>query len=212
MALRINEGWKVLIGTLGLSLMGCGGAALEQEGSLARQAQSLDGAVTLTLNGEAEMTLECGVDAWADPGATATDGEGNPLPVVTYNSGSDEYGPGPQANAVGIYYVQYAATDANWNLADAVRTVNVLDTLTPTLTLNGEETIIYPCGSNFVDPGVTATDTCYGDLAGSVMVTGYVNGWVEGTYTLQYDVSDGSGHEAPAVTRTVEVVDCPWNR
>ncbi len=213
MALHINDGWKVLITTLGLSLVGCGGEGLEGQDTLARSTQRLDGVVTVTLNGAAEMTLECGVDAWSDAGATATDGDGNPLEVVTYNSGHDAYGPGPNANAVGTYSVQYAAYDANWNTASAVRTVNVQDTRAPTLTLNGAEVINFQCGSNYdYSQDVTATDTCYGNLSAAVVRTGEVNGWVEGSYTLVYSLSDGSGNAAPSVTRTVNVVACPWNQ
>lgn len=209
--MRINESWKMLISTLGLTLVGCGGASLESE-ALARKGQLLDGAVTVTLNGEAELVLECGVDTWSDPGATATDAEGHPLTVITYNSGHDEYGPGPNAGAEGVYYVQYAAHDDSWNSADAIRTVVVQDTQAPTLTLNGEAEMTHACGTNFEDPGFTASDVCYPDIAGAVKKTGYVNGWVEGTYTLVYELSDGAGHAAPALTRTVNVVDCPWNR
>jgi hypothetical protein len=225
MALHINDGWKVLVAALGLSLVGCGGAALEGQDSLGHSAQGLDGAVTLTMNGDAEMTLECGVDAWSDPGASATDGDGNPLAVQKYNSGDDDgdgvpgavdpddYGPGPDAHAEALYYVQYLAWDADYNIDGAIRSVLVHDTRTPTLTLNGDETITYPCGSNYdYSHDVTATDECYGDLSGSVSRTGEVNGWVEGSYTLVYSVSDGAGHAAPSVTRTVNVVDCPWNR
>ncbi|WP_224362425.1 DUF5011 domain-containing protein [Hyalangium versicolor] len=212
MALRINDGWKVLIGTLGLSLFGCGGGGLEDEGSLARTAQGIDGAVTVTLNGEAVTVLECGVSSWVDLGAEATDGAGSPLEVATFNSGHDAFGPGPNANAQGTYYVQYQATDANGATGEAIRTVVVDDTLAPTLTLNGEQTIIHPCGSQFVDPGITATDACYGNLAPSATVTGYVNGWVEGTYTVEYSVTDAAGHAVGPVTRTVQVVSCPWNQ
>jgi hypothetical protein len=213
MALHINDGWKVLITTLGLSLVGCGGAGLEGQDSLARNAQRLDGEVTVTLNGDAEMTLECGVDSWTDPGATATDGDGNPLEVVTYNSGHDAYGPGPNANAVGSYSVQYAATDANWNTASAVRTVNVQDTRAPTLTLKDGEVVTHPCGSNFdYNAHISATDECYGDQLGAVTRVGDVNGWVEGSYTVVYSLSDGSGNAAPSVTLTVNVVSCPWNQ
>jgi hypothetical protein len=212
MTLRINDGWKVLLATLGMSLVGCGGEALEEEGTLARAEQRIDGAVTVTLNGDAEMTLECGVDTWTDPGATATDGDGNPLEVVTYNSGNDAYGPGPQAGSEGTYSVQYAAHDANWNSASAIRTVTVVDTITPTLTLIGDAELTHPCGSNYVDPGFTATDACYTNVAASVTKTGYVNGWGEGTYTLTFNLSDGAGHAAPTLTRTVHVVACPWNQ
>jgi hypothetical protein len=212
MVLRINESWKVLISTLGLSLVGCGGVSLEGEEALARTGQQLEGAVTVTLNGDAAMTLECRVDPWVDPGATAADAEGNPLPVVTYNSGNDEYGPGPNDEAEGLYYVQYAAHDDSWNAADVIRTVTVRDTLPPTLALVGDAVVTHPCGSNFEDPGYTASDVCYQDLTTQVVWTGEVNGWVEGMYTRVYEVSDGAGHAAPALTRTVHVVDCPWNR
>ncbi|MBN1205834.1 MAG: DUF5011 domain-containing protein [Myxococcaceae bacterium] len=209
MGLRINESWKVLIGTLGLSLVGCGGAALEGEDTLARSAQQLEGEPTLTLNGASEVTLECGVDSWADPGATATDGAGAALEVATYNSGFDEYGPGPNAGAEGSYYVQYSATDADGRTVQALRTVLVDDTTAPTLTLNGDAAITHPCGSNFVDPGASSSDGCYGGTTAWVVTTGWVNGWVEGEYTLEYSVSDGAGNAAAPVTRTVTVVGCP---
>jgi hypothetical protein len=209
MGLHFNNGWKILIGTLGVSLVGCGGAALEtQEEALGQSAQKVDGAVTLALSGGAELNLECGVDSWSDPGASATDGSGAPLAVQSYNSGNDSYGPGPQATAEGTYYVSYLAHDANWNLAEAVRTVNVRDTLAPTLALAGETDITHACGSNWVDPGYSASDACYGSLTSSVAVTGDVNGWSEGTYTVVYEVRDSSGH-AVSASRTVTVVNCP---
>jgi hypothetical protein len=208
MALHINKSWKVLISTLGLSLVGCGGGALETEDTLARSAQRLDGAVTVTLTGDAELSLECGVDAWTDAGATATDGDGNPLAVTTYNSGNDGYGPGPSAAAEGTYYVQYAAHDASWSWGEALRSVSVHDTLAPTLTLIGDAVITHTCGSKFEDPGSTASDACYTQVA--AQVTSDVNSWVEGTYTVLYELTDGAGHSAPSLTRTVNVVDCPW--
>ena len=169
--------------------------------------------MTVTLNGDAEMTLECNVDAWSDPGATATDGDGNPLEVVTYNSGHDAYGPGPQVGAVGSYSVQYAAHDANWNTASAVRTVNVVDTRAPTLTLINGDVVTHPCGSNYdYAKDFAATDECDGNQAAAVTRTGDVNGWVEGSYTVVYSLSDGSGNAAPSVTLTVNVVSCPWNQ
>jgi hypothetical protein len=206
MGLRMS--WKVLLGTLGL--VGCGGEALEAEHSLGRASSALEGEMTLTLNGAAEVTLECGVGTWVDEGATATDAEGNPLEVITYNSGHDEYGPGPNANAEGIYSVQYSAYDSlGWNVVSAIRTVTVQDTRTPTLTLNGDAEVTHTCGSQFVDPGVTSVDECYGNLAVQAVITGEVNGWVEGTYTLTYSVADGAGHAPESVSRVVHVVDCP---
>ncbi|ADO68787.1 DUF5011 domain-containing protein [Stigmatella aurantiaca] len=208
MGLCFNKSWKILVGTFGLSLMACGGAAGEASETLGQASQGIDGAVTLTLHGGAELNLECGVSTWSDPGATATDGSGAPLSVQTYNSGSDAYGPGPQAGSEGTYYVSYLAQDANWNLAEAVRTVIVRDTLAPTLVLAGETDIVHTCGSNWEEPGYSAADACYGNLTLSVAVTGSVNGWSEGTYTVTYAVQDSAGHAASA-SRTVTVVDCP---
>ncbi|MDY7232317.1 DUF5011 domain-containing protein [Hyalangium rubrum] len=204
---RFNMTWKVLLGTLGLSLIGCGGAA-EGEGALTRSVGALEGAVTVTLNGAAEMTLECGVDTWVDPGATATDGDGAPLEVQTYNGGNDEYGPGPSSVAEGIYYVQYAAHDAEWNWDTKLRSVAVLDTRAPTLVLNGDAEVTHTCGSAYEDPRATVADECY-DVSSQLIITGEVNGWIEGTYTLVYEVVDGAGNAPAAVTRTVHVVDCP---
>ena len=66
------------------------------------------------------------------------------------------------------------------------------------------------CGSMWVDPGVEANDACYGDARSQVVTTGSVNGWAEGTYTVEYRLTDRGGNSATPVTRTVEVVDCPW--
>ncbi|SEL00823.1 protein of unknown function [Stigmatella aurantiaca] len=165
-------------------------------------------APTLTVNGSLEMTLECGASTWQDPGASATDACG-PVTVERYNSGEDAYGPGPNPNAEGTYSVQYIARNLNGE-ASAVRTVTVEDTLAPQLTLNGEPEMTHTCGTAFVDPGVTAQDACYGDLTQSVQVFGYVNGWVPGTYTVEYFVTDSGGNAAAPLVRTVTVANCPW--
>jgi hypothetical protein len=163
---------------------------------------------TLAVNGSLELTLECGVDTWQDPGATAEDACG-PVTVERYNSGEDAYGPGPNPNAEGTYSVQYIARNAAGDTS-AVRTVHVEDTLPPTFTLNGGTEVAHTCGSQWVDPGFTAQDACYGDIRQSVQVSGYVNGWVPGTYTVTYLATDSGGNSAPAVTRTVVVANCPW--
>jgi hypothetical protein len=68
----------------------------------------------------------------------------------------------------------------------------------------------HTCGSQWVDPGVQATDTCYGNLSAQVWHTGEVNGWAVGTYTVTYSLTDSGGNSATPVTRTVDVVNCPW--
>jgi hypothetical protein len=179
------------------------------------------GPPSLVLRGHSEMTLECGVDTWMDPGATASDGC-SVLEVHKYNSGDDDgdgmpgsqdpddYGPGPDTSAEGSYSVQYIAWNAAGLTMSAIRTVHVNDSQAPTLTLRGPAQMTHTCGSPWVDPGVEAMDACYGDVSPTVVPSGYVNGWVPGTYTVTYTLTDSGGNSAPPVTRTVSVVSCPW--
>jgi Domain of unknown function (DUF5011) len=168
------------------------------------------GQLTLALNGNAELTLECGVDTWSDPGARAWDSCG-PLNVQRYNSGQDPHGPGPNTATEGTYSVQYLASSEAGNTVSAIRTVHVDDRTAPTLRLKGPSFMTHKCGSAWVDPGVDSLDACYGNLSATVRQVGdYVNGWVRGVYTVRYEVTDSGGNSAPPVTRTVEVVDCPW--
>ncbi|MDC0713178.1 DUF5011 domain-containing protein [Stigmatella sp. ncwal1] len=164
---------------------------------------------SLVVNGALDMTLECGVDAWMDPGASAMDACGA-VPVRTYNSGHDAYGPGPNPCAEGTYSVQYIAWNALGYTTKAIRAVKVDDRTPPTLKLKGPAFMTHPCGSQWQDPGVEAFDACYGYIAPEVKWQGEVNGWIEGTYTKVYTLTDSGGNAALPVSRTIQVVHCPW--
>jgi uncharacterized repeat protein (TIGR01451 family) len=149
---------------------------------------------TLTVNGDAEITLECGTP-FTDPGATATVC-GSPVQVTT--SGSVD------VHTPGIYSITYSAT-ANGFTVEATRIVTVEpDTTAPVITLNGASTMTVECHTSFTDPGATAHDACAGDLA--VTTSGTVDVNTPGSYTLTYTATDPSGHTQTA-TRTVNVVD-----
>ncbi|HLL04827.1 MAG TPA: DUF5011 domain-containing protein [Myxococcaceae bacterium] len=163
----------------------------------------------LTARGHSELTLECNVDAYVDPGAQAWDGCSTPLPLRKYNSGQDAYGPGPDTSKEGTYYVEYFARNEKWHVLRALRAVTVVDRIPPVLTLQGAAHLMHNCGSSWVDPGAEALDTCYGDLGSSVVRTGQVNVNVGGLYTLRYEVKDSAGLSAPPVERTVQIVGCP---
>jgi hypothetical protein len=165
---------------------------------------------TLILHGSSAMTLECGVDSWADPGAEAWDVACTPLEVHRYNSGSDPHGPGPNTSEEGTYSVQYTAWNSAGTTVSAIRSVQVDDRRPPTLTLRGPANMTHTCGSQWVDPGVVAMDACYGDVAPTVRKVGEVNGWVSGTYTVVYEVADSGGNSATPIKRTVQVANCPW--
>ncbi|HOV60265.1 MAG TPA: DUF5011 domain-containing protein, partial [Candidatus Hydrogenedentes bacterium] len=153
-------------------------------------------APVITLNGSSPVSVQCGT-SYTDAGATATDSCTGNRTVTT--SGS------VNTSVVGTYTITYSANDGNGNTATATRTVNVIDTTAPVITLNGNSTMTVQCGSTFTDPGATATDSCTGSRP--VTVTGSVNTATPGTYTLTYNANDGNGNNATPVTRTVNVVD-----
>ena len=151
----------------------------------------------VTLNGDAEMTLECHGAPFVDPGASAVDGCAGNLAVSV--SGSVD------VNTVGDYVLTYSAVDPSGNPASATRTVHVVDTTNPVVTLNGPADVTLEChGAAFSDPGATATDACAGDLA--VSVSGSVDVNSVGDYLLTYTATDPSGN-SHSQSRTVHVVD-----
>lgn len=164
----------------------------------------------LTINGSSTLALECVKGGtYSDPGAQAVDGCGNPMVVHAYNSGADSSGPGPLMSYEGSYTVSYST----WNSAgsaNASRTVTVDDSTAPSLALLGPSYMVHTCNTPWVDPGVTASDACSGDISTWASRTGDVNAWAAGVYTVSYNVTDAAGNSATPVTRTVEVVNCPW--
>jgi Domain of unknown function (DUF5011)/NHL repeat len=152
---------------------------------------------TLTLNGANPMTVECH-SSFADPGAAASDGCAGDLTGAIVVTGS------VNPNVVGTYVLTYSVSDGSHTVS-ATRTVNVVDTTAPVLVLNGPNPMTVECHTVFTDPGATASDACGGNLTSSIVLTGHVNPNVLGTYTLTYNVSDGS--HTVSTTRTVKVVD-----
>jgi hypothetical protein len=152
---------------------------------------------TITLNGDDQITLECG-SGFTDPGATATVC-GNPVTVTTTGT--------VNPNAPGTYTINYSAT-ANGFTSEATRIVTVQDTVAPVITLNGANPMVVGFGTVFTDPGATASDGCAGNLTSAIVVTGSVDTNTVGFYALTYTVSDPSGHSDTKV-RTVEV--SPYN-
>jgi hypothetical protein len=152
---------------------------------------------TLTLNGASSMTVECHT-TFTDPGASSSDNCAGPVPVTTTGS--------VNANTPGTYTLSYTATDVAGNTTGPItRTVTVVDTIAPTITLNGASSIQVECHTSFTDPGATAADSCDSNVP--VTVSGSVNVNVPGDYTLSYNASDDSGNAATTVTRLVMVRD-----
>lgn len=156
----------------------------------------------LTIRGQKEITLEYG-DTYEEPGAAAiyygTIFQQEPLDVEVTMEGTVD------VTKVGTYVLQYRAEYEELT-ASANRTVHVVDTVVPVITLLGEETITLPVGTEYTEPGWTASDNYSGDLADAVTASGTLDPAVPGSYTLTYTVSDSSGNSSSA-SRTVVYVD-----
>ena len=144
--------------------------------------------------GDNPLTIELGT-AYVDAGAFAIDAV-DALVQVT-SSGS------VNTNVVGSYTITYTASDRSGNSASATRTVNVVDTTAPVVTVTGDNPATVELGASYTDAGATATDAS-GTV--TVVTTGTVDTDTVGTYTITYTSTDASDNVGTA-TRTVNVVD-----
>lgn len=157
-------------------------------------------APVITLSGDDDISINFGT-TYNDAGATASDNYDGDITaniIVTNNVNT---------NAVGVYTVEYDVADAAGNQATTVtRNVEVIDVTAPDMDLLGDPVVYHPKGDPYNDAGVSAIDDADGNISSNVIVTGYVDEDVEGTYTLLYDVSDNAGNQASRLSREVHVI------
>ena len=107
---------------------------------------------------------------------------------------------------MGTYIVEYTVEDSSDNTAQEQRTVQVVDTVDPVITLIGSTEVTIEYQSIYTDAGATATDNYNGIISSSLTSSSTVNTDELGTYAFTYTVSDTTGNTALA-SRTIEVVD-----
>ena len=153
----------------------------------------------LTIVGSAEQNVQAGTE-YEDEGATAEDNlDGDITESIVATSTVD-------TSVRGTYTVTYVVSDSSGNEVQAVRTVYVVDTIVPTLTILGANPAAVTVGTTYTDAGATATDSYDGDITASIAVTNRVDASRLGSYRVVYDVSDSSGNTAHA-ERVVNVVE-----
>ena len=159
-------------------------------------------APVITLVGANPQTIEVG-SPYVELGATALDNyDGDVTGSIVVDATS------VNTAALGSYTVTYDVTDSEGNNATQVtRTVDVVDTTAPVITLVGANPQVITLGSPYVELGATALDNYDGDITGSIVIDATaVNTAALGSYTVTYDVTDSEGNNATQVTRTVDVV------
>lgn len=147
-------------------------------------------APVLSLNGADTMNLECNIDTYEEPGATAVDQCEGDLEVIIGGDTVD-------TAVTGTYLITYDVSDSVPLAADTlVRTVNVMDTTGPVITLLAASPVVLDGGAPYIEQGATAWDACEGDIPPESIVidSGSVNTGVIGTHVVSYTASDGIGN------------------
>ena len=150
------------------------------------------------------VTLECNIDSYSEPGATALDAcEGDMSGSVVIDASN------VNAGLPGVYAVTYDVVDAAGNAAaQVVRTVTVVDTTPPVIALVGGAVTLECSVGSYSESGATAVDACDGDVSGSIVIdASAIDISTPGVYGVTYNVADAAGNAADEVVRTVEVVD-----
>ena len=100
--------------------------------------------------------------------------------------------------------VVYSVTDSSGNITKVTRAAQPGDETAPRIKLEGEKKMTLNGGTAFQEPGFTAYDANKKDITDQVTVTGAVDVYRPGTYTLKYSVTDENGKTMTA-ERTVEI-------
>jgi hypothetical protein len=166
--------------------------------TVTRTANVITGAIpVITLIGSGVVNILMG-SVYTESGATAFDTED--LDITA--SGSMSWS--VNTSIPGVYILTYSVTDSNNNTVTQIRTVNVLDTIPPVITLIGSGNITISAGSAYTDAGATWTDNV--DGSGTLVAGGVVNINVAGLYILSYNYTDSYGNIGTLARRNVTVV------
>lgn len=162
----------------------------------------------ITLLGDAIMNV-CAGGVFIDSGATATDDVDGDISYKIIDSGS------VNMQKLGSYYIYYNVSDFAGNAAEEkIRTVNVVDTMGPTVTINPPNPVNLMIDNQYIEWGATAHDNLDGDITHKLDTVGYVNVNTNdsvdvskpGVYRVHYRVQDSVGYTTDSV-RIVNVLD-----
>ena len=106
----------------------------------------------------------------------------------------------------GIFMTNSTGYAARVSQNDLTSSNIIIDTISPSITLNGTNTTAVEFGSTYTDLGATANDASYGDMI--IYINDVVDTFMIDTYTLVYTAPDDpAGNPGPNITRIVTVSD-----
>jgi alpha-tubulin suppressor-like RCC1 family protein len=154
----------------------------------------------IILNGDANLTYEAGPE-YVDANATWTDivdRNGTVIPTGEVNG-----------SKLGTYVLNYDLNDTSGNVAAQVtRTVTVVDTEIPVITILGDANASHEAGVVYLDANATWSDNLDGNGTIDIIGTqGGVNPYRPDVYYITYSQTDSSGNVAELKTRKITVAD-----
>lgn len=153
--------------------------------------------VNISLNGPETINLEFG-STYSEESVKASYGKKDISKSVEVSGNVD-------TTKVGSYTITYTAKQKK-KTKSVTRTVNIIDSVSPTITLNGKEEINIAQGSNYQELGCIAKDNYDGDITPKISIDNPIDTSKKGTYKVNYTVQDSSGNKSTA-SRTVNVVE-----
>lgn len=148
----------------------------------------------LKLLGKKEINLSLN-EKYTDPGYKIV--PNNKKYKVVIDNNIDE-------NKTGSYEVKYSLQVKN-KIINKVRKVNVIDNISPEITLKGSDNIKLYESSDYEELGFIAFDNYDGDITKNVIVQNDIKEEI-GDYKITYIVEDSSGNKT-MVTRNVKILD-----
>ena len=159
----------------------------------------------VTLNGNSDIVLLYGQE-YKELYATAVDNYDGPVSVSIENP--------VVIDKIGSYEIVYSAYDKSHNRGVAIRRIEVIDNISPLITLNDEQIMYVEVHEKFEDPGANVIDNVDGNF--TIYGTSFYYGDIKvkeidtsklGTYYVRYDYTDSAGNIGAGQMRTVIVRD-----
>ena len=116
----------------------------------------------ISLNDNSNMEIRLGQE-YSEPGATATYGKKDISKKLKISDNIDN-------TKIGKYYVTYTINYKN-KTSSVTRTVNVVDKVSPELTLHGDEEINIEQDSKYKELGCFAKDNYDGDISSKITIS-----------------------------------------
>jgi hypothetical protein len=159
--------------------------------------------ITIILNGTNPVTHER-TQKYRDAGATTLTGE---IPFISSNTfNADVVNPNTTPYEITYTAENSSRFDSGVEASTETRTINVVDTISPVITLTGSSIVTLERGDIYTDDGATASEgaTVTNDIA--TAINDGTKNFTIGTYYITYTATDTATNTGTN-TRTINVVD-----